>query len=64
LKSYNFDKTIKYEKAASGSKSYDSWNKAMAKLTKEEFNKRRRTHACINCGEVGHKFSNGPKPKP
>jgi hypothetical protein len=63
-KSYNSDKKMKYEKVASGSKSYDSWKKAKAKLTEDEFNKRRRTNACINCGEAGYKFSNCPKPKP
>ena len=63
LKSYNSDTKIKYEKAALGSKSYDSWNKAKAKLTKDEFNKRRRTNACINCGDVGHRVSDCPKPK-
>jgi ribosomal protein L14E/L6E/L27E len=41
LKSYNFDKKVKHEKATSGSKSYDSWNKAKAELTEDEFNKRR-----------------------
>jgi hypothetical protein len=64
LNLYNSDKKMKHEKAASGSKSYDSWNKARSKLTDDEFNKRRRTNACINCGEVGHKFSNCPKPNP
>jgi hypothetical protein len=64
VKSYNSDKKVKYEKIALGSKSYDSWNKAKAKLAEDEFKKRRRTNACINCGEVGHKFSNCPKPKP
>jgi hypothetical protein len=64
LKSYNSDKKVKHEKATSGSKSYDLWNKAKAKLTQDEFNKRRRTNACINCGEVGLKFSNCPKPTP
>ena len=63
-KPYNFDKKVKYEKSGSGSKSYDSWSKAKAKLTEDEFNKRRRTNACIHCGEVNHKFSNCPKPKP
>jgi hypothetical protein len=43
---------------------YDSWNKAKDKLTADEYNKRRRTKACINCGEVGHAFSDYPKPKP
>jgi hypothetical protein len=43
-----------------GYKNYDSWNKAKTKLTEDEFNKRRRA----NCGEVGHKFSSCPKPKP
>jgi len=64
VKSCNSDKKIKYEKAASCSKSYDSWNKAKANLTENEFNKRRRANACINCGEIGHKFFNCPKPKP
>jgi hypothetical protein len=63
-KSYIFDKKVKHEKATSGSKSYDSWNNANAKLTEDEFNKLCRTNACTNCGEVGHKFSNCPKPKP
>ncbi len=45
-------------------KPYESWNKAKSKLTEEEYNKRRRTNSCINCGEVGHKFSDCPKPKP
>jgi hypothetical protein len=45
-------------------KPFESWNKAKDKLTEEEYNKRRRTKACINCGEVGHKFSDCPKPKP
>ena len=64
LKSYNSDKKVKHEKTTSGSKSYDSWNKAKTKLTEDEFNKSRRANACISCGEVGHKFSNCPKPKP
>ena len=42
---------------------YDSWNKAKDKLTADEYNKRRRTNACINCGEVGYKFSDCPKLK-
>ena len=63
-KSFNSAKKVKYEKATSCPKSYDSWNKANAKIIEDEFNKRRRTNACINCGEVGHKFSNCPKPKP
>jgi len=45
-------------------KSFEFWNKAKGKLTDDEYNKRRRTNACINCGEVGHKFSDCPKPKP
>ena len=61
MKSFNPDKKIKYDKATSGSKSRDSWNKAKAKLTEDEFNKRRRTNACINCGEVGHKFLRCPQ---
>ena len=39
-------------------------NKAKDKLTADEYNKRRRTSACINFGEVGHKFSDCSKPKP
>jgi len=39
LKSFNYDKKLKYEKATPYSKSYDSWNKAKAKLTKDEFKK-------------------------
>jgi hypothetical protein len=64
LNSCNSDKKVKREKATSGSKSNNSWNKAKAKLTKDEFNKRRRTNACINCGEFTHKFSKCPKLKP
>jgi hypothetical protein len=41
LKSYNSDSKVKHEKATSGSKSYDFRSKAKAKLTKDEFNKRR-----------------------
>ena len=64
-KSYISDKKVKHERATTSSKSYDLWNKAKAKLTDDEFNKSRRTHACINCDEVGHTFYNCPnKPKP
>ena len=59
-KSYNSNKQIKYEKSGSESKNYDSCNNVKARLVDDEFNKRRRTNACINCGEVGHKFSNCP----
>jgi hypothetical protein len=45
-------------------KPFESWNTAKSKLTEEEYNKRRRTMALINCGEVGHKFSECPKPNP
>jgi len=45
-------------------KPFESLNKAKSKLTEEEYNKRRKTIACINCGEVGRKFSECPKPKP
>jgi len=41
LKSYNSNKKLKHEKSTSGSKSYDSWNKANAKLIEDEFNKHR-----------------------
>ena len=63
LKSYKSKTKFKHENTTLGFKSYDSWNKAKAKLTEDEFNKRRRTNACINFGEVGHKFSNCLKPK-
>ena len=59
----NFDpkkRKVAFEKE----KSFDYWNKGKGKLTEDEYNKRRRTNACINCGEVGHKFSDCPKPKP
>ncbi len=45
---------VNRERIISNSKGYDSWNKAKAKLTADEYNKRRRTNACINCGEIGH----------
>jgi len=41
LKSYNSDEKANNEKTSSGSKSFDSWNKAKAKLTEDEFNRRR-----------------------
>jgi hypothetical protein len=44
-KSYIYDKKVKHEKATTGSKSYDTWNKVEAKLTEDESNKRRRTNA-------------------
>ncbi len=45
-------------------KAFESLNKDKGKLTDDEYNKRHRTNACINCVEVGHKFSDCPKPKP
>ena len=51
-------------KIAFTDKPFESRNKAKSKFTEEEYNKRRRTNAFINCGEVGHKFSECPKPKP
>ena len=62
LMSYNSDKKVKHEEDTSGSKSYDSWNKAKAKLTKDELNTRHRANACMNFGEAGHKFSNCQNP--
>jgi len=38
-------------------KPFESWNKAKSKLSEVDYNKRRRTDACINCGEVRHKSS-------
>ncbi len=55
-------KHVKRKRSTSDSKGYDSWNKAKAKLNADEYNKRRRTNGCINCGEIGHKFSDCPKP--
>ena len=51
-------------KVSTNDKGFESWNKAKSKLIDEEFNKRRRTFACINCGEIGHKLGECPKPKP
>jgi hypothetical protein len=34
------------------------------RLIIDELNKRCRTNACMDCGEVGHKLSECPKPKP
>ena len=45
-------------------KETDSWNKARAKLTTEEYYKRRKTKSCINCGEQGHLLADCTKPKP
>jgi hypothetical protein len=54
-KSVGIDKKSK-RKVAFTNKPFESYNKAKSKLNEEEYNKRRRTNACINCGEVGHKF--------
>ena len=43
---------------------FEPWTTAKSKLAEEEYNKRRKTNACVNCGEVGHKFSECTKPKP
>jgi hypothetical protein len=55
---------VKHNGGAFGSKTYDSWNKAKDKLTTGKYNKCRRANACIDCGEVGHKFSDCHKQKP
>jgi hypothetical protein len=52
LKSYNIDKKVNHKKATSGSRIYDSWNNAKAKFIEDDFNKRRRTNACINCASL------------
>jgi hypothetical protein len=57
-KSYISEKKVNHERYTSGSKSHDSWSKAKVKLIDDEFNKRRRTNACINCAEAGHTFFN------
>ncbi len=62
-KSTSFNRNMKWEKGGS-EKNYDSWNKAKKPLTVNEYTRRRSNDACINCGEVGHKFSDCPKPKP
>ena len=62
-KSVTFNKQAKRERNDNG-KNYDSWNKAKKRLTTDEFNRRRNTGACMNCGEVGHVFKDCPKPKP
>ena len=61
---YISDKSIKRERMLCGNKNKDSWNKAKNKLTAEDFNKYRRSTACINCGEVDHTFYDCSKPKP
>ncbi len=63
LKSKGFDPKIR-KVAFEKEKPFESWKKAKGKLTEEEYNKRRRINACINCGKVGHKFSDCSKPKP
>ncbi len=59
--SVSFNKNVKRERSDS-EKNFESWNKAKKRLSTNEYNKRRKTNACINCGEVGHKFSECPKP--
>ncbi len=55
----------KMNREQSGSvRNYDSKNLAKKRLSADEFNRRRKTNACINCGEVGHRFKDCPKPKP
>jgi hypothetical protein len=61
-KSTTFDKHLKRE--GSNIRNHDTWNKAKKRLTIDEIYKRRNICACMNCGEVGHVFNNGPKPKP
>ena len=65
-KSHISDKKAKFSTFGfkSESNKYDSWDKAKDKLIADENNKHRWTNACINCGEVSHKFSDYPKPKP
>jgi len=64
-KSHISDKKAKFNTYGfkSESKNYDSWSKAKDKLNADEYNKCRRTNACIKCGEVGHIFSDCPKPE-
>ncbi len=50
-KSITFNKQSKRERNGNG-KNYDSWNKTKKRLTIDEFNHRRNTCACMNCGEV------------
>ena len=45
-------------------KKKDSWLKAKQKLSSAEFQQRRKTGSCINCGEQGHIFEACTKPKP
>ena len=62
-KSVSFNNNLKREKSDT-ERNFESWNRAKKRLSTNEYNKRRKTNACINCGEVGHKFSECPKPKP
>ncbi len=48
----------------SSEKKYDSWNWAKKRLSAHEFHRRRKNNACVNCGEVFHRFSDCPKPNP
>ena len=65
-KSHISDKKAKFSTSGFKSESnnnYESWNKAKDNLTADEYNKLRRTNAYINCGEVGHRFSDCPTVK-
>ena len=62
-RSVTFNKHVKRERN-DNNKNYDTWNKAKKRLTTDEFNRRRNTDSCMNCGEVGHVFKDCPKPKP
>ena len=65
-KSHISDKKTKFGTSGfkSESKNYDLWNEAKDKLIADEYNKRNKTIACINRGEVGNKFSYCLNPKP
>ncbi len=62
-KSTSFNKNMKRAKSGSD-KNYDFWNRAKKGMYADEFNRRLDNNACINCGEVGHRFHDCPKPKP
>ena len=62
VKPYSSINNVKRERGTSGNKNYDSWKKAKNILTAKEFNKLRKTNACINSCEVGRKLSDCLRP--
>ncbi len=61
--SNTFNTSLKLERSTSD-RNLNSSKRAKRRLSANKFNKRRKTNACINCGEVVHLFNDCPKPKP